>query len=569
MTTATAPMTQTFTILAADKLAQQGLDWIQSQPDAQLANRPDLADLKKDKGQEAVDEEVGQLLSKGGVHAMVVRSGIKVTPAMLENPGDLKIIARAGVGVDNIDLQAATDKGILVVNTAEASTITTAEHAFAMMISMLRNIGPAYKTVAEGGWDRSKFKGRQLSGMTLGVVGFGRIGQTMAKRGLAFGMNVVAFDPVFNSPTALDGAVKMYTDFQEMLPHVDVISFHVPLNDHTRGMLNADSFAKCRDGVFVVNAARGGVVDEDAIIPAIDSGKCAGAALDVYTSEPPAEDSPLRSHPKVLCTPHLGASTQEAQTAVSSDAAIACMAYLRGEGIKGAVNAGNLRVDLDPTQNGFVDLASRMAALISPMITRGIATVEIELADKSLHKAAGTVERAAMVGLLREHLADPVNMINVAHVAETRGIKIKTSTVDEPTQAGPALKIEVHGPDGSVDPQTHAADRTRRIVGRVYEDLKPRVVEINGYHMDMTPDGTMVLLQNEDLPGMIGQVGSAFGVAKVNIADMTISRRATGGGTPTALMTLKVDGQPPAELIEKMNSTAGVLKVAVVKLPGS
>ncbi len=563
----TATATQTFTILAADKLAQQGLDWIESQGDADLLNRPDLVELKKDKGQEAVDEEVGRLLAGGGVHAMVVRSGIKVTPAMLENPGDLKIIARAGVGVDNIDLQAATDKGILVVNTAEASTITTAEHAFALMISLLRNIGPAYKTMAAGGWDRAKFKGRQLSGMTLGVVGFGRIGQTMAKRALAFGMDVVAFDPVFNSPTALDGAVKMYTDFEEMLPHADVLSFHVPLNDHTRGMLNAKSFEKCRDGVFVVNAARGGVVDEEAIIPALDSGKCGGVALDVFTNEPPAEDTALRSHPKVLVTPHLGASTEEAQTAVSSDAAIACMAYLRGEGIKGAVNAGNLRVDLDPTQQGFVDLAGRMAALVSPMITRGIATVSIELAGRHLHKAAGTVERAAMVGLLREHLADPVNMINVAQVAETRGIKIRTATVDEPTQAGPALTIEVHGPDGSVDDSTHADDRTRKIVGRVYEDLKPRVVEINGYHMDMTPDGTMVLLQNEDTPGMIGAVGSAFGEAKVNIADMTISRRAAACGTSTALMTLKVDAEPPAELIEKLSATAGVLKIAVVKLP--
>ena len=556
MTTATA--TQTFTILAADKLAKQGLDWITAQPDAELINKPGLS-----------EDEYGQMLAKGGIHAMIVRSGIKVTAKVLENPGDLKIIARAGVGVDNIDLQAATDKGILVVNTAEASTITTAEHAFALMISLLRNIGPAYKRMSEGGWDRSKFQGRQLSGMTLGVVGFGRIGQTVAKRALAFGMDVVAFDPVFNSPTALDGAVKMFTDFEQMLPMCDVMSFHVPLNDHTRGMLNAETFKKCKDGVFVVNAARGGVIDEDAIIPAIDSGKCGGAALDVYSSEPPAEDSPLRGHPRVLVTPHLGASTEEAQTAVSSEAAIACMAYLRGEGIKGAVNAGNLRVDLDPTQKGFVDLASRMAALISPMITRGLATVSIELAGKSLHKAAGTVERAAMVGLLKEHLADPVNMINVAQVAEARGIKIKTATVDEPTQAGPALTIEVHGPDGAVDGTTHALDKTRRIVGRVYEDLKPRVVEINGYHMDMTPDGIMVLLQNEDLPGMIGRVGMAFGNAKVNIADMTISRRDHGGGKATALMTLKVDAEPTAGLIGQLNDTPGVLKVAVVKLPGS
>jgi len=554
MTTATA--TQTFRILAADKLAQAGLDWVEAQSDAELINKPGLT-----------EDDYAQMLSQGGIHAMIVRSGIKVTRTILENPGDLKVIARAGVGVDNIDLAAATEKGILVVNTAEASTITTAEHAFALMIALLRNIGPAYKTMSQGGWDRSKFQGRQLSGMTLGVVGFGRIGQTVAERALAFDMKVVAFDPVYNSPTALDGQVKMFNDFEAMLPEADVLSFHVPLNDGTRGMLGEATFPKCRDGVFVVNAARGGVVDEAALIAAIDSGKCAGAGIDVYPTEPPAEDDPLRTNPKILCTPHLGASTKEAQQAVSSDAAIACLAYLRGEGIKGAVNAGGLRVDLDAPQQGFVDLGGRMASLIAPMVTRGIARVEIELAGKHLDKAAGTVERAVMVGLLGSHLADPVNMINVASVAESRGIKARTAVVDQPTEQGPQLTIEIFAPEGSVESGGHANDKTRKIVGRVYEDLKPRVVEINGYHMDMTPVGHMVLLQNEDLPGMIGRVGTAFGQAKVNIADMTISRRDSGDGKSTALMVLKTDAPPTEALVGCLNQTPGVLKIASVELP--
>ncbi|MEM9414410.1 MAG: phosphoglycerate dehydrogenase [Planctomycetota bacterium] len=555
MTPATA--TQTFTILAADKLAQQGLDWIDAQPDAELINKPGLSEA-----------EYGAMLAKGGIHAMIVRSGIKVTREVLEHPGDLKVIARAGVGVDNIDLAAATEKGILVVNTAEASTITTAEHAFALMIALLRNIGPAYKTMSAGGWDRAKFKGRQLSGLTLGVVGFGRIGQTMAERALAFGMDVVAFDPMYNSPSAMDGRVKMYNDFHAMLPEADVLTFHVPLNDATRGMLNDETFDLCRKGVYVVNAARGGVVDEDALVKALDDGRCGGAAVDVYPSEPPPEDAPLRSHPKALCTPHLGASTQEAQVAVSSDAAAASMAYLRGEGIKGAVNAGGLRVDLDARQHGFVDLAERMAMLISPMITRGIAKVRIELAGKELAKAAGTVERSALVGLLRGHLDEPVNMINVANVAESRGIKSRVAVVDEPTEQGPQLTLEVHGPEGATDANTHKQDRVRRIVGRVYDDLKPHVVEINGYHMDMTPHGHMVALQNEDMPGMIGCIGSAFGEAEVNIADMTISRRDTGDGKATALMVLKTDAQPSEALVAQLKATPGVLKIASVELSG-
>lgn len=555
MTPATA--TQTYKILAADKLAQQGLDWIAAQSDAELVNKPGLSEA-----------DYAAMLAEGGIHAMIVRSGIKVTREVLANPGDLKVIARAGVGVDNIDLAAATEKGILVVNTAEASTITTAEHAFALMIALLRNIGPAYKTMAGGGWDRSKFQGRQLSGLTLGVVGFGRIGQTVAQRALAFGMKVVAFDPVFNNPTALDGQVKMYNDFAAMLPEADVLTFHVPLNDATRGMLNDETFGLCRKGVYVVNAARGGVVDEEGLLKALDDGRCGGAAVDVYSSEPPPADSALRVHPKLLCTPHLGASTKEAQEAVSSDAAAACLAYLRGEGIKGAVNAGGLRVDLNDRQHGFVDLAGRMARLISPMITRGVARVEIELAGKEMAKAAGTVERAAMVGLLSGHLDDPVNMINVAEVAQRRGIKTKTAIIDEPTEQGPQLTIVVHGPDGSVDGKTHPADKTRRIAGRVYDDLKPRVVEINGYAMDMTPDGHMVILQNEDLPGMIGTVGMAFGEAGVNIADMTISRRDTGDGKATALMVLKTDAKADEALVARMSHTPGVLKIASVELPG-
>ena len=540
-----------YRILAADKLSQDGLDFIAGQPDAELINKPGLT-----------DEEYATLLASGGVDAMIVRSGVTVTPQMIADPGSLKIIARAGVGVDNIDLAAATAKGILVVNTAEASTITTAEHAFALMMALLRNVGPAYKTMADGGWDRSKFAGRQLQGLALGVVGFGRIGQTVAQRALAFGMDVVAFDPVWSSPTALDGRVKMFSDFHAMLPHTDVLSFHVPLNDHTRGMLDAEAFAKCRPGVYVVNAARGGVVDEADLLQALDKGLCGGAALDVYTDEPPAPDSPLRSHPKLLCTPHLGASTKEAQQAVSIDAARACLAYLRGEGIRGAVNAGGLRVDLDPLQNAFVDLAQRMAALISPMITRGIAHVELEIAGEQVCKAAGTIERAAMVGLLTEHLVEPVNLINVADVAEGRGIKLKTSTCDDPSPQGPQLTLEVFGPAGAVDPDTHAKDKTRKIIGRVYEDLRPRVVEINGYIMDMVPEGPMVLLQNDDKPGMIGVVGTEFGKANVNIADMTISRR-----DHTALQVLKVDQRPDAAVLDHMRQQPGILKTAYVELP--
>lgn len=541
--------TQKFKILAADKLHKEGLAWIENQPDCELVNKPGLS-----------DEEYAQIV--GEHDAMIVRSGIKVTAKILENPGKLKVIARAGVGVDNIDLEAATAKGILVINTAEASTITTAEHAFALLMGLMRNIGPSHKTMSEGGWDRGKYQGRQLAGKTLGIVGMGRIGRTVAERAMAFEMDVIGYDPFYNQETACEGRVKMVRDFADLVPLVDIISFHVPLNDQTRSMLNKDTFAKAKEGgVYVVNAARGGVVDEADLLAALDSGQCAGAAIDVYPKEPPAEDDPIRSHPKILHTPHLGASTAEAQEAVSVDAAAGCLTYLRGQGVKGAVNAGGLKIDLSPTQQRYVDLAQRMAQLISPMVTRGVCTVTIELVGSELAAGQSMIERIALVTLLQDHLSDPVNIINVNQVAESRGIKVRTVLVDEEGPRGSELSFQIDGPPGSVDDKTHPADKTRRIVGRVYDDHRPRIVEINGYHMDMVPAGQMLLLQNEDRPGMIGLVGSVFGGAGVNIADMTISRRDS-----TALMLLKLDGEPSKDLIETVKSTPGILKAASVKL---
>lgn len=542
----TSTSTTTFRVLVADKLAPEGLDFIQSQADVELVNKPGLT-----------EDEYARLVQD--CDGMIVRSGIKVTAKILANPGRLKVIARAGVGVDNIDLDAATAKGILVMNSADASTISTAEHAFALLMAMARNIGPAYKGMCEGKFDR-KLIGSQLSGKTLGVIGFGRIGRTVAERALAFGMEIVAYDPFINAPTMLDGKAKMFTEFKDLLPHADILTFHVPMNDQTRGMLNDETFKLCRDGVMVVNAARGGIIDEDALFNAVESGKCGGAGIDVFTKEPPDPACKLLNHPKILTTPHLGASTKEGQEAVSILAADGLLKYLRGEGIFGAVNAGGVRVDLNPVQASYVDLAGRMAELISPMITRGLASVTFELNGKQLAQAAGTIERTALVGLLKRHLDTPINVISVGHIAEQRGIQIKTVTTDD-DNIGSRLAITVKGPANAVDDKTLPGDEVRRVVGRVYDDLRPRIVELNGYHMDMIPAGSMILIQNEDRPGMIGTVGSEFGEAKVNIADMTISRRGD-----TALMLLKIDAEPPASLLNRLPHRPGILKVAVVKL---
>ena len=526
-----------FKIFAADKLAGEALTWIESQPDTQLLSQPGLS-----------EEQLAQAI--GQHDALIIRSGVQVTRAVLNQPGRLKVIARAGVGVDNIDLEAATEAGVLVINSPQASTITTAEHAFALMLALVRHIGPAHKHMTEGGWDRSKFSGRQLLGKSLGVVGLGRIGRAVAERALAFGMTVLGYDRFYNAETALDGRVQMCRSFEELLPQVDILTFHVPDDDQTRGMLNTQAFQLARRGLYVVNASRGLVLDEQALLKALDSGVCAGAGLDVFWSEPLPTDHPLRGHSKVLLTPHLGASTVEAQQAVSIDAAASALAYLRGQGVEGAVNAPGLRLDLSPLQERYGDLARRMTALIDPMITCHIDEVEVEVSGAELGSAAETIERLALVGLLGPHLNTPVNVVNVCHVAEQRGIVSKTVTKEE-DKFGPYLAIEVRG-----------GEQVRRIMGRVYDDQKPRIVEINGYPMDMIPVGDMVLVLNDDKPGVIGTVGTEFGKAQVNIADMTISRRGKA-----ALMVLKIDQPPPQSLIGSLKAQQGILKVAAVKLP--
>ncbi len=535
MTTATAAPIQTLNILVADKLAQQGLDFLKSNEGVHIDIKTGLK-----------EDEIAAII--GNYDGLLVRSGVQVTAKVLANPGRLRAIARAGVGVDNIDLDAATKAGVLVMNSADASTVTTAEHAFTLLMALARNIGPAYKTMAEGGWDRNKFVGRELRGKTLGIVGFGRIGRTVAIRALAFEMKVISFDPVFNAETALDGKVKMVKSFDELVAQSDFVSFHVPLNDHTRNMFNAERFEKAKKGIMIVNAARGGVIDLAALEAAIASGKCGGAALDVYEVEPLDKDSVLRKNPKILLTPHLGASTVEAQDAVSNDACAQLLEYLKGEGIRGAVNAAGVRLDLDPAQTKFLDLAQRMARLIAPMCEGGIGDVTVTLSGESLAGAAQTIERMVLVELLNSLLDVPVNVVNAKLIADQRGIKVR-AVVESETKS-PRLAIDVK-----------SGTTPRRIAGAVFSDGQPRVLEINGYHMDMIPVGPMIFILNEDRPGMIGMVGTEFGAAGANIADMALSRRGAN-----AMMVLKLDATPDQALLNRLRARPGILKVAVVNL---
>src|SRR5438874_3484961 len=381
-------------ILVADKLADEGLEFLK-QTGIEFDTKVGLK-----------EDELGTTV--GAYDALIVRSGAKVTAKVLENPGKLKAIARAGVGVDTIDLPAATAKGILVLNTAEASTLSTAEHALALMMSLARKIPAADAHVRSGQWKKTQYQGTQLAGKTLGVVGLGRIGRTVASRAIAMEMTVVGFDPFFSAPSALDGKVKLIRDFDEFLAQVDVITFHVPGGEQTKHLINRDRLfgGKVRPNLLVINDARGEVVDEYALADALKEKKIAGAAIDVYQTEPPPKDHPLFGLENVVLTPHLGASTDEAQTAVSVDAAKAIVAYLKSGEIRGAVNAGGIKLDLPPDEAPFAKLASRIGAMLSALCEGGYQTITLRASGPRAPKHMNTLLRLATVEMLKPHLGE-------------------------------------------------------------------------------------------------------------------------------------------------------------------
>jgi D-3-phosphoglycerate dehydrogenase len=532
-------------ILVADKLADEGLDFLKQSGIAFDVK----VGLKEDDLAAAV----------GAYDALIVRSGAKVTAKVLEKSGQLKAIARAGVGVDNIDLDASTAKGILVMNTAEASTLSTAEHALALMMSLARKIPQAHAHVKSGQWKRNQYQGTQLAGKTLGVVGLGRIGRAVASRALAMEMSVLGFDPFFTSPTALEGRVKMVRDFDEFLSQLDVITFHVPGGEQTRHLLNHQRlFNKCRPNLLVVNDARGEVLDEIALAEALKEKKIAGAAIDVYATEPPAKDHPLFGIENVVLTPHLGASTDEAQTAVSVEACKAIVAYLQSGEIRGSVNAGGLKLDLPADERPFAELARRIGALLAGLCDGGYTTITLRASGTRAPKLMPTLLRLATVELLKAHVQD-VNLINVEHVARARGIELVQIHEPNPPAGlvGDIVGVRAEGPAGE----------SHRILGTVYADGLPRVLRVDDFAMDMVPEGQMMLIINRDQPGVIGTVGSSFGDAGVNIADMVISRQKQPDGSATVLMVIKTDSEPPEALVNRLRARPNITRVKSVVLP--
>jgi D-3-phosphoglycerate dehydrogenase / 2-oxoglutarate reductase len=528
-------------ILVADDLAEEGIAILREQPDVKVTVQ-----------KKWTSGELGAALPN--YDGVLIRSAVKITGPDLAKAGKLKGIARAGVGIDNVDVEAATKAGVLVMNTPDANTITTAEHTIALMMALSRKIAPADATTKAGKWDRKLYTGTQLAGKTLGVVGFGRIGKAVAKRALGLDMKVLAHDPFFFAEAAMDGQVKMFKEIEALLPHCDFITVHVPGDEKTKGLIGAERIAKCKKGVRFINCARGGIIAEQALADAITSGHVAGAAIDVYEPEPPPKDHPLFGlGDKVLLTPHLGASTQEAQTAVSVDAVKELLLYLRGQGIEGAVNAGGIDLNLSPPEKAYVDLARRMGVILAAIVDKGFDSITLRTNGELPKRITATLQRTAVIELLRPFLSDSLNVVNAFHLAEQRGISIRHEAMGQATQRAIQHSIELEITEG---------DKKHTVIGTVFADNQPRVLAIKGYWMDMIPAGPMVLIVNQDRPGVIGFVGTTFGRLGVNIADMTISRKGD-----KALMLLKCDSTPSTEAMDALRKEPHVEVVKAFTLP--
>ncbi|MGU3492888.1 phosphoglycerate dehydrogenase [Xanthobacteraceae bacterium A53D] len=510
-------------VLISDKLSDAAVQIFKDRG-VEVDFRPDLG---KDKDKLA--EVIGQY------DGLAIRSATKVSPKILEQATRLKVIGRAGIGVDNVDIPAATAKGVIVMNTPFGNSITTAEHAIAMMFALAREIPAADASTQAGKWEKNRFMGVELTAKTLGIIGCGNIGSIVAERGIGLKMKVVAFDPFLSPERALDIGVEK-VELEDLLARADVITLHTPLTEKTKNVLSEENLAKTKKGVRIVNCARGGLVDEAALRAALDSGHVAGAAFDVFSVEP-AEANPLFGHPNVICTPHLGAATTEAQENVALQVAEQMSDYLLAGAISNAVNFPSITAEEAPKLKPFIALAEKLGSFAGQLTDTDIKTVRITYEGAVADLKIKALTSAAVAGLLRPALAD-VNVVSAPSVAKERGI-----VIEETTRAAV-------GDYESLITLTVVCDQYERSVsGTVFADGLPRIVDIKGIKVDAEFAPSMIYITNADKPGFIGKFASLLGDAGINIATFALGRDRQGGD---AIALVEVDGPLPAEVLEKV-----------------
>src|SRR5579871_6017171 len=484
----------------------------------------------------------------GGFDGLAIRSATKVTAKLLEKANGLKVIGRAGIGVDNVDIPAATARGIIVMNTPFGNSITTAEHAITLMLSLARQIPEADASTRAGKWEKNKFLGVEIFGKTLGIIGCGNIGSIVADRAIGLKMKVIAYDPYLSVERALHLGVEK-VELDELLRRADFITLHTPLTDKTRNIINAQALGRTKKGVRLINCARGELIEEAALLEALKSGHVAGAALDVFREEPPPP-SPLFELPNVVCTPHLGASTTEAQENVALQVAEQMSDYLLRGAITNAVNFPSISAEEAPKLKPFIALAEKLGSFAGQLTETGLSRVQITYEGLVAQMNTRALTSAAVAGLLRPMLQD-VNVVSAPIIAKDRGIVVEET------------RREAAGDYESLITVTVTTDRqSRHVSGTVFADGRPRIVNIKGIRMDAEFGPSMIYITNLDKPGFIGKFSSTLGDAGINIATFHVGRQAAGGD---AIALIEIDGDIPPNVLTQVRALPQVQQAIVLR----
>ena len=523
-------------VLVTDTLAESGLAILRAATDVDLDYR---AGLKGSDLLRAVAES----------DALITRSGTAVTPELVNAGERLRIVGRAGVGLDNVDVDACTARGILVINAPTANIMSATEHTMAMLLALCRNIPEAHASVKRGEWTRPKFMGIELSGKTLGVIGLGRIGSRVTVRARAFGMHVIGYDP-YIAPTAFERVGAEQVSLEELLAQSDVITVHTPLTDETRGMIGADDIGKMKDGVVLVNVARGGIYEEKALADALNNGKVSGAAVDVFADEPPGKDHPLLNAKNIILSPHIGANTIEAQDRVAVQTAEMVVEALRGSIFVSAVNLpfeGLSDADAAP----MIKLSEKLGLFAAQIINGPVNRAAIELwgIEERLTKILSV---AALKGVLTPFVAESVNFVNAESVAENRGIAISSTTHPTP-----------HDYTNLITFRAGSGTEEVCVSGTLFSEKNQRIVSVNAFRVEFKPEGHIIYIINKDVPGVVGKVGTLLGDREINIAEYNLARGESGG---KAMAVITVDSPLDADTLNFLKSYREMEEVKQVKL---
>lgn len=530
-------MTANVRILVSDKLNEAGLKVLREAPGVELEYRPGLS-----------EEELCGVI--GEYDGLIIRSGTQVTSRVIEAAESLRVIGRAGIGVDNIDIPAASKRGIVVMNTPTGNSVTTAEHALSLLTSLARKIPQAVGSMRSGKWEKSKFQGREMAFKTLGVIGLGNIGRIVADRAQGLKMKVIGVDPVMNSERAAKLGIEL-VKLDELFSRADFITIHTPLTPETKNLLNDAAFAKMKNGVLIVNAARGGIIDEAALARAVEGGKVAGAALDVFDQEPIDASHPLLKLDAVLCTPHLGASTDEAQARVAVEIAQQAVAYLQDGLVTNAVNVPALPAETAARLQPYLSVAKKLGSLLGQLEPVDVRELRVTCTGEAGELGVTPIARSALAGYLEQHLEEPVNPISAPYEAEERGIKLVE--VKEPSNRYAAsVRVTLTGESG-----IHTATG---VPGQAGED---RLVGLDGYEIEAVLEGDLLVMRNDDEPGVIGAVGTSLGNRGINISRMQIGLDDKSG---QALSLWNVDTSVAKDALNDLRSIAHVSAVLTVKL---